>query len=147
MQIKQILIVLFSFLFFINTLNASTLVIEINEIKNEKGQILVALFDQSEGFPSNQNKSIRRKIGQIKNGKARITFFDLPEGNYAAAIVHDLDNDSEIDKNWIGVPTEGYGFSMITEPGLWIPTFERAVFRIKEAIKKIEIKLYYSPFA
>ncbi|MGB0864721.1 MAG: DUF2141 domain-containing protein, partial [Saprospiraceae bacterium] len=109
--------------------------------------ILVALFDQEEGFPNNQNKAIRRKVGNIKNGKATITFTNLPKGNYAAAIVHDLDNDSEIDKNWLGVPTEGYGFSMIGKPGLWIPTFKQSIFKIAEEIKKIQIKLYYSPFA
>jgi uncharacterized protein (DUF2141 family) len=147
MDIKSISIGLFLFIFCINPLIASTLVIEVNDIKNKKGQILVALFDQSEGFPSDQDKSIRRKVGYIIDGKATITFTNLPEGNYAAAIVHDLDNDSEIDKNWIGVPTEGYGFSMIMKPGLWIPSFEQSVFSISEAVKKIAIKLYYSPFA
>mgnify|MGYP001954933690 CR=1 FL=1 len=70
MNIKSILIALFLFLFCTNSLMASTLVIEVNDIKNKKGQILVALFDQSEGFPSDQDKSIRRKVGYIKDGKA-----------------------------------------------------------------------------
>lgn len=47
----------------------------------------------------------------------------LPSGRYAIAAFHDQNGNGKIDKNWVGVPTEPYGFSnnargTVSEPDL-----------------------------
>ena len=38
-------------------------------------------------------------------------FFRAPKGLYAIAALHDEDGDGEMDKNFIGLPVEGYACS------------------------------------
>lgn len=48
---------------------------------------------------------------KIENRKAEYTFEELPFGEYAIKLFHDENMDGELDTNFLGIPTEDYGFS------------------------------------
>lgn len=144
---QKIIILTFLSFFFLQNAFGLTLVVEINDFKNDKGQALIAVFDKKDGFPTKQAKALRRKIGTIKNGKTTVIFENLPEGEYAVAVVHDTNKNEKINYNLMGAPTEGYGFSNINHPGLWVPAFSKSTFALSETRQTIKVKLYYSPFS
>jgi uncharacterized protein (DUF2141 family) len=53
----------------------------------------------------------------------RCDFLDIPAGTYTLVIVHDENMSSKLDTNWLGIPTEGYGFSNDAKVMLGPPSF------------------------
>ena len=41
----------------------------------------------------------------------KLQFKDLPPGTYAVQVMHDENENNKLDTNFLGIPTEGYGFS------------------------------------
>lgn len=128
------------YLFSTTAFAQNTLTVEVTNIKNDKGKIMIALFKGEIGFPKDGTKAIQKLEVPIKNGKAIITFTNLENGDYAFALFHDENNNNEMDSNMFGVPKEGYGFSTNFKPTLSAPDFDEADFKIESnTIQKIKI--------
>lgn len=65
---------------------------------------------------------------RARGGSARCVIHAPGPGRYAFAFYHDADDDNELDRDAIGIPQEGYGFSNDVRPGLGAPSFESAAF-------------------
>jgi len=69
-------------------------------------------------------------------------FTNLPAGIYAISVFHDENMNQKLDKNFVGVPKEGYGASNNPKKKMGPPTFEEANFQLNGA-QSLEIKLSY----
>ena len=121
-------------------LYAGTLEVIVKGIENKQGSIHIGLYHKKKGFlnPSKQYKGIKRLL---KNASTSYRFKDLSSGVYAVAIFHDSNNNNILDKNFLGIPKEGYGVS--NNPKTFgKPTFEACKFKL-ETNKKIIIELNY----
>ncbi len=115
------------------------LTVEVDNIKNTSGKnISVGVFDKST-FPT-IGKAKYEKSVLAKGGKLSITF-DLPNGDYAVAVYHDLNSNKTLDKNFFGIPKEPYGFSKNFKPGMSAPDFSDCSFTLAETAKTINISL------
>jgi uncharacterized protein (DUF2141 family) len=123
----------------------STLTIRIVGAKNSKGQVAVALFHGADGFPGDKTKALRTLQARIDPGSmsAQVSVADLPHGAYAVAVFHDENMNGRLDKNMLGVPKEGYGFSNITKRSMGPPKFEDARFELNQLEQTIEIRVLY----
>ena len=131
---KSIIFVLF-FVFFINLLNAQTIFIKIEGVEEKKGNILVALHNSKDNFMV-KSKRFKSSIIDVNKSKLECKFEDIPEGVYAIAAFHDVNGNKELDKNWFGVPTEKYGFSLNRYGSFGPPGFEKVSFELKEGENK-----------
>jgi len=68
---------------------------------------------------------------------------NIPFGEYAIKVFHDEDSDDKIDTNFIGIPTESYGFSNNVKGFFGLPGFEKAKFHFNKQDMQIEIKLNF----
>ena len=59
------------------------------------------------------------------------TFPELEEGKYAVAVFHDENKNGKLDKNYLGIPTEVYGFSNNARRTFSAPSFEEAEVNLK----------------
>ena len=122
---------LFSALLLILSPNSkSNITIEIKGIPSEKGNIFVGLFRQKDEFPV-FGKQYIGKIIPVTGKKMTYTFDNLSEGKYAIAIYHDENKNGKLDKNYLGVPTEAYGFSNNARRTFSAPSFEEAELNLK----------------
>lgn len=103
--------------------------ITITNLRNNNGHVLISLFKDGVGYPNNAEKAIRKGKVIIKDNKAWIIFTGLPAGNYAAAVLHDENDDMKMNKTGLGLPKEGYGFSNNVMGAFGPPSFSRAGFR------------------
>ena len=78
--------------------------IEITSLRNDKGLIMLQLFDESEVV-------VRQEMGIIKEKKCNIVFKELDGGRYGIRYFHDENMNGTLETNKMGIPTEGYGFS------------------------------------
>ncbi|WP_338812220.1 DUF2141 domain-containing protein [Bernardetia sp. Wsw4-3y2] len=117
-----------------------TLTVEVSNIKSDKGTIMIALFKGEAGFPKDDSKAVKKMKVTIKDKKATITFTDLEAGDYAFALFHDENGNSEMDSNMFGIPKEGYGFSTNFKPKVSAPDFDEADFKIEaDTVQKVKI--------
>jgi len=132
----------------IGDINSQTfkLNIEIENIEN-KGTIYMAIYDNSISFDQdNKNKGINKKrwvksIVEAVNSKSFDKSIELKKGVYAISLFVDSNKNKVIDKNFIGVPTEQYGFSNDAIGFLSSPSFKDASFNLDRDLNiKISLK-------
>lgn len=70
-------------------------------------------------------------------------FSDLPFGEYAVAVMHDMNDNNKMDFHFYGAPKEGYGASNDASGTFGPPSFEEARFKLENFSKTIVIKLKY----
>ncbi|HMU47416.1 MAG TPA: DUF2141 domain-containing protein [Chitinophagaceae bacterium] len=93
------------------TPSQTELKVSIYNLRNNKGHVLVSLFRNCDGYPDEPGKAVRKVKLPIINNMATANFSGLTSGNYSIAILHDENDDLKMNKNFFGLPKEGYGFS------------------------------------
>jgi len=118
--------------------------ISIINLQNEKGHVLVSLFKDGTGYPDDATKAIRKIKLDISGRRAAVLFTGLPAGNYAVSILHDENDDQRMNKNTLGIPKEGYGFSNNVVGAFGPPSWSRASFTHKQGSLTVkEIRARY----
>jgi uncharacterized protein (DUF2141 family) len=118
--------------------------VKVLNIRNSTGTVDCALFDSPEGFPIEVLRSaVNVMVIKIRKMEARCDFEDIPPGTYALAVVHDENMNGELDTNWLGIPTEGYGFSNDAKALLGAPSFSAASFKYDGKTLDLTISLHY----
>ena len=97
--------------------------ITITNIENNKGVCKTCLFSNAAAFAGNGG-AFRCADVSIQNKKADFVFEAVPAGNYAIAVFHDANRNNKMDKNFLGIPSEGYGASKNKLPFASAPTFK-----------------------
>jgi len=105
----------------------------------------VALFRAGEGFPNDASQAIHTQAADIdpQTLSAQVVFADLPAGVYAVSVFHDENMNEKLDKNFMGVPKEGYGASNNPKKKMGPPNFEETKFQLGGTEQSVEIKLMY----
>ena len=132
---------LFSLVLLLNEVKSQDLVIEIERIKPIKGEVLIALFNNEEGFPFLTSKAIQLLKVVPNQGKAQCIVKALPFGRYAIALFHDSNADGKLNTNLIGIPKEGYGVSNNAYNTFSAPRYKDALFELKaNSTQRINMK-------
>ena len=118
-----------------------SLKVEADNFRNSKGVAQFALYNRDGTIPDEKLKSyFKKETGKIVNGKSFVIFSNLPEGRYAVTVLHDENNNEEIDKTFF-YPKEGFGLTNFQKISLSNrPDFSKASFVLSEdAVKKIKL--------
>ncbi|NEP63032.1 MAG: DUF2141 domain-containing protein [Symploca sp. SIO2G7] len=120
------------------------LAVEIVGLKGPQGQVCLNLFDSTNGFPSNRDEAVATLcIAIADDGPLVATFEELPPGSYAVSVFHDANGDGEFNRNFVGMPVEGFGFSSNPNAVTGPPDYSEAVFLVVGDETRIEIELNY----
>lgn len=124
--------------------SASSVRVEAGTFRNTRGDAGCLLFKSGEGFPDQPDKAFRTVHVPIEQGRAVCEFRDVPAGTYAVAVLHDENLNHKMDRNFLGIPQEGWGVSNNVRPALSAPRFDDATFSLKpSAATTVTIKLGY----
>lgn len=113
--------------------------VTIKNVKNDKGVLVIGLFNSEKTFTKHPVKSERPKA---QPGTMVIRFRNVPGGEYAVSIFHDANENGALDVNFMGIPKEGFGFSNDAMGTFGPPTFNKARFTIPAA-NNISVTLKY----
>lgn len=118
--------------------------VNIINLRNSNGRVLISLFKDGIGYPDQPEKAFRKTSISITDNQAFFLFTDIPFGNYAIAILHDENDDKQMNKNSLGLPKEGYGFSNNVMGAFGPPAYTRVKFSHKaNTFKIVNIKARY----
>jgi len=114
----------------------------INELRNQKGEVCVALFESKEGFPNDDTQAICNSCFAITQIPMSVSF-EVPYGSYSVSILHDENKDGELNTGLMGIPKEGIGFSNDPMIIKGTPSFKTAAFDFAESNDTVEITIKY----
>lgn len=117
-----------------------TLIVKIVGFDNNKGECRIALDKLKNVFESGDSVFIGKVI-PIVNNEVYLEFKSLEFGNYAIKVFHDENTNRELDSNFLGIPTEDYGFSNNASSWFGPPSWENAVFLFNHVEMTIEISV------
>lgn len=122
----------------LTNVQAADLNVEISGLTEAKGEVLVSLFNQSEGW-LRKGLAVSKVTAEV--GSVKVTFTGLPEGDYALSVFQDLNSNKKLDANAVGMPIEPYGFSNDAPGNFGPPSFEQAKVKLGTENKSISVKL------
>ena len=114
--------------------------INVNNIKSGKGSIRLGLFTTKEDFLKN---AVARKVLKPEGKEITVIFENLPPGDYALSVIHDENDNGELDSNKLGIPKEGFAFGNNAFGSFGPPSFEKAKIMVTDQPVKQVITLKY----
>ena len=103
--------------------------VQVSNFANNKGVCIVCLYNNAKAY-AGKGDPLRCTTVPVANKSASANFEDVPDGNYAISVIHDANNNKKFDKNFLGIPTEGYGASQNKLPFAAAPKFEENKFTV-----------------
>ena len=136
-------------IFFLISIDISADELTINISGQTKAGILnLGIYNNAEAYDQSVKGEERSERGLFSGIDSYIELkeshefvINLPEGIYAIALFIDANENFKIDKNFLGIPKEQYGFSNNAMGKLSGPSFEQAKFQVKgSAAQNIKLK-------
>ena len=110
--------------------------------ENDEGQVLIALFLDSGGWPDETDSAFASEVVDITGDEVSAVFTGVPAGPFAVSVFHDADSDRELDSGPLGIPSEAYGFSADARSSFGPPKFEEARLELASGeTKQITIRV------
>lgn len=112
-------------------------------LRSSAGEVRVCVWHEGKGFPDCRKGQDVRMLSAPAAPEVRLAVEGLAPGSYAVSVIHDENGNRRLDKNMIGIPTEGVGFSH--NPGLTFgpPAFAKARFdAATEATQTIRMRYF-----
>jgi uncharacterized protein (DUF2141 family) len=106
------------------------LTVNVIGLKNNKGSIVIKLFNSKECYSTKDAKPYKVISSPIKDRNAAVSFIDLAGGEYAIKLFHDENDNGIHDSNFLGIPKEDYAFSNNARGTMGPPDYEKASFEI-----------------
>lgn len=110
--------------------------VTVTNIKGSKGDIIVGIFDSDENF---LKKPLDGRLAKANGDSITVVFENLKPGKYAVSVLHDANKNKDLDKNKLGIPKEGFGFSNNVLGAIGPPSFDRALIDLSQDQKDLDI--------
>ena len=117
-------------------------------LRSNNGNVRIALNNSDKTFRQRRKKGVQYSdttvqsvIRKIENRRVEYIFDDIPFGDDAIKVFHDENGNKDLDRSFLGLPKEDYGFSNNVRGFFGIPSFEKAKFSVEETLKTIEISV------
>ena len=119
--------------------SAATVQVKVDGIRNDKGAVQVALCDAAT-YPKNCRYTA---TAPAQAGSVTVDVPDVPSGTWAALAYHDENSNKKLDTNFVGMPTEGYGFSNGAKGNFGPPKFKDTAITVGEGTTTALMTLKY----
>lgn len=107
-----------------------TLTIVVEGMSSNEGNLGVLLFNGPKGWAEDRQAAYKDIAVPAEKGTQTLRIPDLPPGRYAVALIHDVNKNHKLDKNFIGYPKEQWGMSNNPHATLKAPPIEKAMFTV-----------------
>lgn len=124
---------------------ACTLRIHVDGLRNQNGVVGAAIFKSADGWPEDMKKALNHWPTPIPVGahEATAVMENLPPGDYGVVVIHDENRNQKLDRNFLGIPKEGFGFANNPHVGLTAAPYKAAIVHVTCPVTQIAIHLIY----
>jgi len=122
--------------------SAARIVVTITGLKSNEGGVYVGLYATPSKFLNGTQVDAMKKVA-ASTAPITIVFDNLAPGTYAVGAFHDENNNNQLDRNFLGLPTEGYALSNGVRAVTSKPTFQQAAFTVGNAGAAVSLQIRY----
>jgi uncharacterized protein (DUF2141 family) len=118
---------------------ADTLLVTVSDVEAGKGNLRIAVFDEAHRDDFPDGEYLHGVVVPATDEEMTVEISNVDSGEYAVAIIQDINENETLDKNFLGIPKEPYGFS-----GKWKSggsSYDKALFNTDEVEFSITVKL------
>ena len=123
------------------------LIVHVDGLRNARGKVGTTVFRSPAGWPENNSKALRHGQSPIvmtpQGPQSTMTWKDLPPGDYTVAAIYDENESHKLDRNFFGLPIEGFGFANNPPVGLSAPSFRKALVHLACPSTEVRIHIQY----
>jgi len=123
--------------------NEHLLHVEIEGLRNNNGQMLGELHTSATWLSKENAKAVVLAKSIIAHNHATCEFSGIAAGEYAVSVIHNENSNGKLDKNFLGMPREGFGMSNDVIPRFGPPKFEAVAFSFDGGTSDIKIVMRY----
>ncbi|PHN01109.1 DUF2141 domain-containing protein [Flavilitoribacter nigricans] len=116
------------------------LYLKVRNVQHAQGTIWVGVYDSEENFLIKE-KAVLKGYDVDHTGTVNIPVDHVKFGPCAVAIMHDVNGNGTMDRNWLGIPTEPYAFSKKPRSKWRLPRFQEVVFDFEPQHDHISVEL------
>jgi uncharacterized protein (DUF2141 family) len=121
--------------------NSGKLTVYVNGVRSAQGEVAITVYpDDKRRFLARSGKLARARVRAASSVHA---CFWLAPANYEVAVYHDSNGDRDFDRNFVGMPAEGFGFSNNPETTVGLPPISAARFRLPPGDGSVSIQMKY----
>ena len=125
------------------TIPGGTVNLEVSGLQSVSGDIYIAVYDSEDDWLGDDTVLQKKVvISDALEGELVLTQLQLPLGQYAISIFFDVNNNGELDTNFIGIPKEPVALSNNARPKFGPPKYKDAVFSVgsEPVVQRIAIE-------
>ena len=105
----------------------------------DSGWVYIALHSTEKTFPKKGADATYLSKTKISKGKVKVSFKEIPQGDYAVSAFYDENGNGILDYNFLGIPKEKAG---VSNKYSGFPKWEKSKFVVKSSsVSKIIIDL------
>jgi uncharacterized protein (DUF2141 family) len=121
----------------ISPASAAELTLNVQGVDDDQGEVRAVVCDEATFLT--HHCPYRQEV-KAAAGDAKIIFPDIPPGTWAVLAFHDSNSNKDLDMNFLGIPTEQFGFS--GNPGfMHRPKFAESAFTVDAQDLSLDVQL------
>lgn len=118
------------------TVTAETLTVVIKNIESTDGHIMLRILAGEQEFDGDVEAVTAIKQRALA-GDNTFTVTNLPLGDYGIQVMHDTNSNGKLDSNFVGMPTEPWGFSNNATGHMGPPAWSDVKFNLSGKVTQI----------
>ncbi|RZA32177.1 MAG: DUF2141 domain-containing protein [Lysobacteraceae bacterium] len=118
--------------------SAATVEVRVTNVAGGKGKVNVAVCDRERFL----KQCVYSASAPARAGETVVSLKDIPAGTWAVLAYQDVNENNELDRNFIGIPKENYGFSRDAAGRFGPPGFDDAAIAVTDGTTTATIRLH-----
>jgi uncharacterized protein (DUF2141 family) len=119
------------------------LLVQVSQLATADGEVAVTVYPSDpRRFLAPRGKLLRIRV-KAATPVTKACFYLPGPDVYAVAVYHDANANHDFDRNRVGMPAEGYGFSNDAPTRFGVPSFDAARFAVKAGENSLRVKMRY----
>lgn len=122
---------------------ADEIVVRVSNLRSDAGNVVAVLYGNDPPNFLKRGTKLEKFWLPAAEGTVDVCLTTPEPGTYAVAVYHDENANVKFDKNWFGLPIEGYGISNNPTIFLGPPDFEEAKFEALAGPTVVPVEVHY----
>lgn len=118
--------------------HAASVEVHVTGTAGGKGKVSVAVCDRERFL----KQCVYSASVPARDGETLVTIRDVPPGMWAVLAYQDENENGQLDRNLIGIPSEDYGFSRDARGRFGPPSFDDAAIPVKDDPTSATVRLH-----
>jgi uncharacterized protein (DUF2141 family) len=117
--------------------------VHVHAIRSASGTVKAVLYGPDPKSFLVKGEKADKEREPAQEGNMTLCVAAPEDGRYAVVVYHDENDNHKFDRNWIGLPTEGFGVS--NNPSLFLaaPKFEESSFEVNGEVTNVDVDMKY----